>query len=153
MTTGPQGLATQPLLVLARRALPWLLLAGVALFALRYCSVYKDNMLKYQSEQRSAESSSTAATAAPKPPKSTPTGTSTTKTASVPSVPTQVLIVKDVNFHRDPNLASDNYRLLKAGERLTLVGESNGWYRVTDTQGNIGWVMANKTYAKLVAGK
>jgi uncharacterized protein YgiM (DUF1202 family) len=152
MATGPQGVAAQPIVVLAKRALPWLVLAGVALFAFRYYGVYKDNMVKYQAGQGSAGTSS-ATTASPKPSKTTSGSKIATKTPNVPSAPTQVLILKDVNFHKDPNLASDNYRLLKAGERLTLVGQSSGWYRVTDDQGNIGWVMANKTYAKLVAGK
>lgn len=52
----------------------------------------------------------------------------------------------DVNFRTKPDSASKLIRVLKKGEKLTILSKEAGWYHAKDAKGVVGWATANTDY-------
>lgn len=56
-----------------------------------------------------------------------------------------------VNLRADSNTSSKIIRFLSKGEKVTVSGfASNGWYRVTDSKGNVGYISNDAKYTEVV---
>jgi hypothetical protein len=154
MTPEPaEGLVAQPFVRVVRRAVPWLLLVVVGYVAIGYYGDYQDQAAKLATPPPvSAEAAAKAAMARRARARAASGTASATGTPA--AAPSQVVAVTEVNFHTDPSAASDTIRTLRKDERLTLIAQEGGWYRVTDMTGQIGYLTTSATYTKLVpAGK
>lgn len=105
------------------------------------------------SEGESKGSSETTASA-----ESTPTGStqkdkgSDNKTATVPEskgIGTVSVIVDGLNFRVEPSRDSELIRGLDAGEKLTLLEEIEGWYKVQDASNQVGYVSSSSQYTSV----
>lgn len=135
---------------LLRRVAPWVALALVSLMVLAIYTTYRRNLAVWETQQRKPLASQTAsATPAPKKPKATPAKQQTGGVSKI----SKVVIVSSVTFRKDPSSSSQALRDLQKGERLTLVGQVGSWYKVTDAQGNVGWVSASDKYTKVEQGQ
>jgi len=66
-------------------------------------------------------------------------------------IPAVIEVVKSVNFRQAPSTDGKQIRLLKAGERLEVLGRpSANWYQVKDKSGKTGYVSSSTTYVKTV---
>jgi peptidoglycan DL-endopeptidase CwlO len=73
--------------------------------------------------------------------------TKTVETAAVGAVVT--VQIEGLNFRSEPKAAGAVIRGLSKGERLTWIATENGWYKVTDKGGQVGWVSSSGQYATL----
>ncbi|MFC5530618.1 C40 family peptidase [Cohnella yongneupensis] len=56
-------------------------------------------------------------------------------------------IVASVSFRSGPSTSSTVLKYLKAGEKVTIVETVNSyWYKVKESQGNIGYISSSETY-------
>ncbi|MFS0723928.1 SH3 domain-containing protein [Paenibacillus sp. 1P07SE] len=64
-----------------------------------------------------------------------------------------IQVKKSVSFRDQPNTSSHVKRYLKAGERLTVLGQPNSyWYRVRDAGGTTGYVSSSSQYITASSG-
>lgn len=78
-----------------------------------------------------------------------------TPSASVVSsrvVETAVIVVAGVNFRKAPRRGSEVIRPALLGERLEVVGRSDGWLRVRDSAGLVGWITSGARYVRIESG-
>lgn len=60
-------------------------------------------------------------------------------------------IVSSVSFRSGPSTSSTVMKYLKAGDKVTIVEETNSyWYKVKDSSGTIGYVSSNEKYIDVV---
>ncbi|WP_027087577.1 C40 family peptidase [Cohnella panacarvi] len=60
-------------------------------------------------------------------------------------------IVSTVSFRSGPSTSSTVMKYLKAGDKVTIVEETNSyWYKVKDSNGQIGYVSSNEKYIDVV---
>ena len=71
------------------------------------------------------------------------TATSTTVNKTV------VVLVDGLNFRSGASRESELIRGLDADEKLVLLGEEDGWLKVKDSEGNIGYVSASGSYTRI----
>lgn len=60
-----------------------------------------------------------------------------------------LVLVDGLNLREEPSTSARVIKRLKAGMRLLLVEEGEGWYRVRDVDGSEGWVVAGGSYTRL----
>jgi uncharacterized protein YgiM (DUF1202 family) len=60
-----------------------------------------------------------------------------------------VVLVDGLNLRERPSTGSPVVKRLNAGQRLLLLEEGAGWYRVRDMDGSEGWVAAGGSYTRL----
>jgi len=60
-----------------------------------------------------------------------------------------LVLVDGLNLRQEPSTSARVIRRLKAGTRLLLVEEGQGWYHVRDVDGSEGWVVAGGSYTRL----
>src|SRR5689334_9514425 len=66
---------------------------------------------------------------------------------------TTIQVKKSVSFRDQPNTSSHVKRYLKAGERLTVLGQPNSyWYQVRDAGGTTGYVSSSSQYITASSG-
>lgn len=78
--------------------------------------------------------------------------TSPASTEMSPAADTAVVVIGGLNFRKSPERGSVIIRPLLLGERLEIVGRSDGWLRVRDTTGLVGWVTSSKRYIRIESG-
>lgn len=76
--------------------------------------------------------------------KSTPSGTGSKSAGK-----TVIVKIEGLNFRIDPKAGAEVYRGLDKGERLTWLETKDGWYKVKDGAGRVGYVSANEQYTTL----
>jgi uncharacterized protein YgiM (DUF1202 family) len=143
----------QDLIVVARRVGPWVLLFVLLIWVYSLYGQYQAGKAAFDAQNRSSRIATT--TVGVKKPAPSKTSTATAGkggTAGINAI-TKVQVVSDVNLHDQPSGSATVIRVLKTGEKLTLVGQSGAWYKVTDTAGVIGWVSDSTRYTKLVPAK
>lgn len=140
----------QDLNVVARRVGPWVLLFVLLIWVYSLYGQYQAGKAAIEAQNRSSRiATSTIGAKKPAPSK---TSTATAGKKGVNST-TKVQILSNVNLHEQPSGSGTVIRVLRTGEKLTLVGQSGAWYKVTDTAGVIGWVSDLARYTKLVPAK
>lgn len=60
------------------------------------------------------------------------------------------VLTEGLNLRAEPMTSATVIKTLTAGQRLTLLEEGSGWYRVRDEVGDEGWVAAGGRYTELV---
>ncbi|MFA5843546.1 MAG: SH3 domain-containing protein [Coriobacteriia bacterium] len=85
-----------------------------------------------------------------KPPAVEPTSSASTETS--PAADTAVVVIGGLNFRKAPERGSVIIRPLLLDERLEIVGRSDGWLRVRDTTGLVGWVTSSERYIRVEPG-
>lgn len=60
-----------------------------------------------------------------------------------------VVLVDGLNLREQPSTAAKVVKRLQAGQRLLLLEQGSGWYRVRDMDGSEGWVAAGGRYTRL----
>jgi cell wall-associated NlpC family hydrolase len=55
---------------------------------------------------------------------------------------TGIITNDDVRFRSGPDTSDDVIRAFENGEKVTLIGRSGDWYKVSDSDGNKGWVFS-----------
>lgn len=79
--------------------------------------------------------------------------TSNVYAAEVSAVNQVADITWGVNLRADSNTSSKIVRFLSKGEQVTVTGiAANGWYRVTDSLGNVGYISNNSKYTEVAKG-
>ncbi len=135
-------------------------IAAVAVLAL-VLMILANILGTYRSGKRSAPTADTTAsvpaTGSGEPTKSAegdkekaPAKQPTPKEEPASQAPTQDVVtvkVDGLNFRVRPTPTADVIRGLNAGEKLTLLEEEGGWYRVRDASGVIGWITSNEQYS------
>lgn len=58
------------------------------------------------------------------------------------------VLIDGLNLRKEAKTDSPTLGGLKEGDKLTLIGQADGWYEVQTTDGSRGWVSANPAYAK-----
>ena len=78
-------------------------------------------------------------------------GTEPSEAGSPESQPTKTVVVltDGLNFRKQPKKDADVIRGLDKGEKLALLEESAGWYRVRDKQDIEGWITASPSYSEV----
>lgn len=135
----------------ARRVVPWLLLALVVIQVFGMYSTYQVNQEEWKAEQskpKPSQAAAAAAAAAKKPAAGKPAAPKKEAPAAVPAA--KVLILADVTMRQDPTRSAPALRDLPTGERLELVGKVDGWYKIKDGSGRLGWVSSSEKYTKVV---
>ena len=56
---------------------------------------------------------------------------------------------RTLNFRKEPDKDAAVIRGLKKGEKLVLIEEQSGWYRVKTSKGTEGWITASPSYSKV----
>jgi uncharacterized protein YgiM (DUF1202 family) len=86
-----------------------------------------------------------------KPDEGAGTGTDAPATADdTPVTGKKVVVVVDgLNFRVSPERDSKLIRGLAAGSELEFLAEENGWYKVKDGAGVVGYVSASSQYSRL----
>lgn len=64
-------------------------------------------------------------------------------------VATVVVLVDGLNFRKEPSGGADLIKGLAEGAELELIATEDGWHKVKDADGNIGYVSASDQYTKL----
>lgn len=59
-----------------------------------------------------------------------------------------IVLIDGLNLRREAKTDSPTLGGLKEGDRLTLIGQVEGWYEVETANGSRGWVSANPAYVK-----
>lgn len=68
------------------------------------------------------------------------------------AVPTKAQVIAGVSFRDAPSTSSNVFRYLKAGEVVTVVGQTNPyWFKIQDQQGVTGYVSSSKSYTKFIS--
>lgn len=139
---------TRSIPVAARAAL------GVAALAIVFVS-----LMGYLGEYRSAKGGDDGAANSPTStvePTATSTGDATASPGGKPgaakptdSKATVTVQIEGLNFRAEPEAGSMVIRGLSKGERLTWLATDEGWYKVEDKEGRIGWISSNKQYSTL----
>jgi uncharacterized protein YgiM (DUF1202 family) len=133
----------QDLNVVARRVGPWVLLFVLLIWVYSLYGQYQAGKAAIEAQNRSSRIATSTIGAKKPAPSKTSTATAGKK----------VQILSNVNLHEQPSGSATVIRVLRTGEKLTLVGQSGAWYKVTDTAGVIGWVSDLARYTKLVPAK
>lgn len=75
--------------------------------------------------------------------------TSPSATGSESAGKTVIVKIEGLNFRVDPKAGAAVHRGLDKGERLTWLETRDGWYKVKDGAGRVGYVSANEQYTTL----
>lgn len=144
----------QDLNVVARRVGPWVLLFVLLIWVYSLYGQYQAGKAAIEAQNRGSRIATSTIGAKKPAPSKTSTATAGKKggTGGINST-TKVQILSNVNLHDQPSGSATVIRVLRTGEKLTLVGQSGAWYKVTDTAGVIGWVSDLARYTKLVPAK
>ncbi len=127
-------------------------LAGVVVLAIIFFTV-----MGWWGDYRAAvapEDSSKESTAAPEP------GSEETKTEGSEAAPeaeaeaqgsgqSVVVLVDGLNFRREAARDSELIRGLTEGSKLAHIATENGWYKVKDADGTVGYISASTQYSRL----
>lgn len=66
-----------------------------------------------------------------------------------PSIGTVTVVVDGLNFRVTASRDADLIRGLDAGEKLTLLAEQDGWLKVKDKNGKVGYVSSSTQYTTI----
>jgi len=66
-----------------------------------------------------------------------------------PSIGTVTVVVDGLNFRVTASRDADLIRGLDAGEKLTLLAEQDGWLKVKDKNGKVGFVSSSTQYTTI----
>lgn len=66
-----------------------------------------------------------------------------------PSIGTVTVVVDGLNFRVTASRDADLIRGLDAGEKLTLLAEEDGWLKVKDKGGKVGYVSSSTQYTTI----
>lgn len=144
-----QGAQSAGLLARAARVVvPWVALVVIAVVVWSWLGDYRD--------ARTGANDGGEATGTVTP-TGTPAGDDTEQTPSAPPTGDDqaasgyvTVLAEGLNLRTEPMTSSTVIKKLGAGERLTLIEEGAGWYRVRDATGAEGWVAAGPSYTELV---
>lgn len=139
-----------PVGAIARLALPWVLLALVALAALGIVGQYRSARSEADSgtpSSGSVETSDTVETSASADSTQVPEEEPVVGEAAEGG--TVVVLIEGLNLREGPDTGTTVIKRLALDARLTLLEEQPGWYRVRDSAGDEGWVAAGGKYTKL----
>jgi len=71
--------------------------------------------------------------------------------ASAATAGSSANIVSSVSFRSGPSTSSTVMKYLKAGDKVTIVEETNSyWYKVKDSSGSMGYVSSNEKYIDVI---
>ncbi len=80
------------------------------------------------------------------------TGESTPSTEAAPegaSPSIIVVLIDGLNFRKEPSGGADRIGGLDEGEKLELISTENGWHKVKDSDGTVGYVSASTQYTRV----
>ncbi|MDQ6421171.1 SH3 domain-containing protein [Paenibacillus sp. LHD-117] len=60
-------------------------------------------------------------------------------------------VIWGINMRTGPSTSDSVIRMLKKGEQITVLEETNGWYKVSDSSGTTGYISASTKYTELGA--
>ena len=60
-----------------------------------------------------------------------------------------IVLIDGLNLRKEAKTDSPTLGGLKEGDKLTLIGQTEGWYEVQTSDGSRGWVSANPSYVKI----
>jgi uncharacterized protein YgiM (DUF1202 family) len=144
---GRRGFDATVALKIARFVVPWIVLFVVVFVLVGVIGEYR----------AARESSSSGSSASTETSGSIDTTTSEDQ-IQIPVEPTDgavsggqtvVVQIEGLNMRTKPTTDSEVIKRLPLGARLTLIGESIGWYQVQDDAGDEGWVAAGGQYTTL----
>lgn len=69
--------------------------------------------------------------------------------AAQPSIGTVTVVVDGLNFRVSASRDADLIRGLDAGEKLSLLAEEDGWLKVKDNSGKVGYVSSSTQYTTI----
>lgn len=140
-----------PVTKVVRHVVPWLVLVGVLAVVFNAFGNYQE------AAEEAAKKAIPAALQLPKTDAGEASMSGTVKDSSGKKIPASKAYVAvkfdGLNFRKQPNRAADKIRALDKGERLKWLATDNGWYKVKDSDGDVGWVAASSQYTKLVKGR
>lgn len=58
-----------------------------------------------------------------------------------------------VNMRTAPSTSGDIIRMLKKGENVSIIDEANGWYKVSDASGKVGYISSAAKYTDIVSSE
>lgn len=140
-----------------RRGTPSTLRVGVALAALLvvvmvllgYLGDYRAAKRDDGGPAKSREGTSTVSGEATGSGKSADRKTATPTADAPKSAQIVTVQIEGLNFRTEPKAGSTVIKGLARGERLDWIATEDGWYKVSDSAGRVGWVSANPQYATL----
>jgi uncharacterized protein YgiM (DUF1202 family) len=139
-----------PAQTVAKPVIAIVVLAVVALLVLSYWGGYRSS--KGASAEPEAETTATAdatGTAEPAPEEGEDGGEASEASAESSAKGTVTVLIDGLNFRTGPSKSGDLIRGLDEGEKLTYVATEDGWYKVEDSEGNVGYVSASTQYTQL----
>lgn len=74
---------------------------------------------------------------------------STSPSVTKPTGKTVTVLVDGLNFRAAPERGAELIRGLNANEQLEYLGEENGWFKVRDSKGTIGYVSSSSQYTRI----
>ena len=131
---------------------PWIALGLIGMLVLGYLGEYR-SATREDSGGRTPQSQEGTATPGAE---GTDSGTGTEEPAEAPSGETPAtgrfvrVLTEGLNLRAEPMTSATVIKTLTAGQRLALIEEGSGWYRVRDEVGDEGWVAAGGRYTELV---
>ena len=60
-----------------------------------------------------------------------------------------VVLIDGLNLRKEAKADSPTLGGLGKGDKLTLIGQTEGWYEVQTADGSRGWVSANPSYVRI----
>ena len=60
-----------------------------------------------------------------------------------------VVLIDGLNLRKEARTDSPTLGGLDEGDKLTLIGQTEGWYEVQTADGSRGWVSANPAYVRI----
>lgn len=133
----------------ARYVLPWLALVVVLFVAAGMLAEYRDarrgdaGAASGASQDTTASADATSSTEPSGVPESEPADGGTASGGTV------VVLIEGLNMRVQATTNAEVLKRLPLDTRLTLIGESPGWYNVRDAAGDEGWVAAGGKYSRL----
>lgn len=148
------GHTPEPIPVRVLRAVgPWVVLGLIGILALGYLGEYRSATRGDDGRDGSPASQESTAPAGSD---SGDAGAGAEETATEPSGETPAtgrfvrVLTEGLNLRAEPMTSATVIKTLTSGQRLTLLEEGSGWYRVRDEVGDEGWVAAGGRYTELV---
>lgn len=69
--------------------------------------------------------------------------------APVANAATSAEVIWGVNMRTGPSTSDSVIRMLKKGEQVAVLGQSGGWYKISDSSGKTGYISSSAKYTEL----